>query len=186
MALDDLIKHMEAEVNAEIAKIRSWTKNQILEIDAQWEETQKRLNLMHQQKLEVAKNSKLGAALTNAKIKSRIDLLNAKRKILDDFYKNLSDRILSLGEEAKKEIYLKLASTLVQSEKAKLVVSKNDSALWKKAKDRIKHGKFEESDDFSGGFIYACEKSVVDYTFENIFKNFRQNSEMEVARKLFE
>ncbi len=185
MALDDLIKHIESEAHAEIEKIRSDVQRQFAEIEKRAEESRQNLKESYEKKLAEAKKRKLDSALTNARIKSRIDTLNLKRSILDEFYVRLYERVASLDEESKKRIYIKILSTVKFTENAKLLVSKKEAALWKKIKTHLKKAKVEEMSDFEGGFILKTENAVFDYTIENIFKNFRQATEIKTARKLF-
>ncbi len=108
MALDDLLKHIESEAQKEIEKIKSDSEKQLAAINEKFVSEKKLLHDSYEKKLDEEKKKELSNAVTSARIKARIELLDAKRKILDDFFLKLWDKILSADKESKKKIYEKL------------------------------------------------------------------------------
>lgn len=186
MSLEDILIYIESEVEKEIETLRVETEKKLLEIEDDYRSRKEKLLSEYEKKLSEQKSEQLKSALTAARIKGHAETLSLKRKILDDFYNKLWDRVISMDDESKRSIYLKLLSKVEDVLNSKLVVSKSDANLWERLKPSFKHIQIEETDEFKGGFIHKKGNVTLDYTLENIFENFRKETEIEVAKKIFE
>jgi len=196
MAIDDILKFVEKETAAECEKILEEARRAVREIEIAFEENRKASDDNFKKRLENARRAVSEAAMRDARMTLRIETLNAKKRLLDEVYDKILEKIKTgLGDEKTLALYEKLIKMIPSSarrtssaggESAEIIISPSDAAVWKKLKSHIPDGaRIVESKDITKGFMYKTADALWDFTAENLVSGFRAATESRLAKELF-
>lgn len=143
------------------------------------------LNKIENQKIDELKNtieSMKRKEISQANLKSKKELMGAKKEILDESFKKATETIASMSDKKRKDLLnnilekaskeIKVEYIYCNSEDIKLIKSGNHKVLAKK---------------MLGGLILTSkDKSIVlDYSYDTMVDNIRNNNLQEIAAILF-
>lgn len=182
MALQDILKKIQAQAENHEAKIEQKLTQDKAQVDADIEAQTKAALL----EIDDKTASALTAVDTKIEAMGRSDnrqaLLASRRRLLDAALESLYESLVNADKELKTQLYTKLAASLAAKE-GTISVAKGDKALL----EAILKGDFTvtESADIKGGFVYTDNGTEIDNTFRNlIFSEYRQVLELYLADQL--
>ncbi len=190
MTIKDILKYVDKETAAECEKILEEARSNVKRIESEAEEKRKLSDEVFKKELAAARQKTIESALRSARIKLRLETLNAKKRILDEIYnKTLREKIeKKLSEEKTVKLYEGLLKRIPLSEyssEAELMVCPSEIDLWKKIKNCPPHARLSGNREITKGFVYKTPSALWDFTLENLLLSFRSNTESEAAQKLF-
>ena len=195
MALDDIIKKIEADSEEKINKLKADAEaeaNKILEA-AKKEAEDKRHSILKKGEEEAERNRK--RILQIADLQARKIILSAKRQVISDTfeqarakldgmknYRDLIQKMLVAGVETGEE------EVAISAKDRKHIDKKLIDSVNKDIQNQGKKGALTLAKDdapISGGFILRRGKVEMDYSFTSLIKSQKDELEIKVAEILF-
>ena len=125
-------------------------------------------------------------------LECRKQFLALKREVMDEVYDEAKKRIASLSEEEYEALLERLLIDCSQLGDGEIVIAARDKSLLRpeflrKAEKKLHHriAIAGVDEDISGGFIFRSGSAQIDCTLDEVFRQRREVSEMEVAKILF-
>jgi V/A-type H+-transporting ATPase subunit E len=187
MALDDIIKSIVAEAEAEADEIKKGADQKIAELkkDYQKQKDERRQKIMAE--AETAAEQKVEQACFLATSKMRAKTLTKKQEIIESVYQKALKELESLSDNEQQKLMGKLIKNLPDVEEAEIVAAKGSHVAVRKAVDHS--GRIfklsPENVSGSGGFVLRSKTVDIDNRFEALIKRVREETEIEVAKILF-
>lgn len=186
MGLDNIVKKLKEEADKEIANLRQAAAAKEKELEVQYE---KKFSARREELLSVFK-SKLSRETDMElwQIKSRLksELLSQKKQVVDKIFAGVVTVMKNLSEGD----YEKLLSRLlleIKDKQGEIMPVEGREDLTKKVLQNLKSNlKLSgKSIKAAGGFVLVSEKMNVDYTWESLTQNLREQTELEISKALF-
>ena len=183
MALQDILKAITDEANAQIAQAEQAHTNALARIKEHHADLLSRKKKeLTAQKNEKKEQMKRKAEL-HAETMRRNAVLRKKHELLDRVFEDAVEALAKLGDKDAEA----LLSHSLRTIKGKGTIrpsKKHEALLQKIAKDD--HFEMGKPIDAKGGFIFESGKSDRDFTFENIVREMlRPKTELSAATSLF-
>lgn len=175
MALQDILKKIQAEADAQIAEIKQ-------QLEADKKAATKAAEASRKNELKVL-SQKTDDALagvdqkidTMARRENRQALLSARRSLLDQAMENFYQALVGADDSVKKSIFDSQAKSL-NAKGATIVAANSDKALVEKC---FADATVTGSDEIKGGFMVQSGGMEIDNTFHNlVFSEYRESLEM--------
>lgn len=185
MALTDILQKIKEKTKEKVREIEQGARQEITKINERYEKeiTAKKEKILKAVKEEAEKKIKHSQIRFSLETKNLI--LSEKQKILDLVY----ERVLKELETLKDDDYSKLITKLIKKcpTKGEIIPAKGREKITQKA---IKESKKEldlakNSLPIRGGFIFNSKNLEIDFCFENLVKEIREETETEVAKIIF-
>ncbi|MDD4606771.1 MAG: V-type ATP synthase subunit E [Patescibacteria group bacterium] len=187
MSLQNIIQKIQQETQAEIKKIEAETKKTTKELETEYQtkiEAKKKILLdAKKQQLEKLADQEL----FQNKLKNNAQILEKKRKTIDQVYKMALDELLELNDKQYIELISQLIYDLPELENGQIQPAKNKVKLTQQALNQSQRNfeLIEENEKIKGGFIFVSPKINIDNSFEQIIKRAQQETEEKIAKTLF-
>lgn len=167
-ARDDSNKQIE-EAKKEAQEITNKAKKRISDYKIKLKDDKEEL-------IENLKKMKIAQARSEAKKL----VLDKKKELIDIVFEKAKQKLASLNDDKRK----KYIQTLIGKAKNEIEVA--TVYCNKKDKNFLQALKCEETDIIGGIIVENKDKSIrIDYTFETLLDNVKENSLQEIARRLF-
>ena len=197
MALEDILKKIKEETDANISEIDSRIEKRVEEIVKEGEKkiADLRRNLLHE--ADETTKEEIRSRLAIAQLDFRKALLLEKRRLLDETFDAAFEDIRNLGDEDYRKLFKELALQVAEEGNGKLFISNKDrkritpSLIKEINKDLHKMGKSatmelaQEEMDIDGGFILKMGKIEINCGLNSLFKKMTEELESEVSGILF-
>lgn len=186
MSINDIITTLEKETANRISEINKQAEQEInslrIEYDQRLAKAKERVLSSVRQKVQKEQDMKLFAE--QSELKKQI--LNKKRRILDRVYQTALIELKNVSDEDYESIITKLMKKI--SPQGDILPAKGREGITKKVAHKISNNLniLSESIDSVGGFIWQSNSLNIDNTFEQIINDIRQETEIEVAKIIFE
>jgi len=183
MGLKEVEEEIRRNIRSNVNSIKSEKKNEADQILA---EANERINQLEiERKTEISTISK-GITLALSMMESKKIDLETRKKLLDEVYGKLTDKIYSIKGKERDD----LINKLIKKGKNEIdvgVVYSNEEDSAKVKKICGKGIKFGGEINTRGGVILETKTGEVsvDYTFESLLNDFRRNTSADVAMELF-
>jgi len=185
MALEDIIKKIQQEKENQKREIEKEYAQKIEAIKKKYqEEIEKKTEELLKKALE-EKEQKILQAKVQLSAETKNLVLAKKQKILDELYQEVLEYLGKLNETD----YLKIISKFLEKcpEEGNILVPPHLKNITQKAISE--KGKnlpvIETNINSKGGFIFQTTNFEIDFTFERLVKNLRENTELKVSKILF-
>lgn len=195
MALEDIIKKIEADAEGEVNRIKAAaeaTGEEILD-QAKKEAEDKRRALLKKGEDDAERVRK--RILQIADLDARKIILTAKRQVISDVFDRASKKLLEA--ENYRDMFYKMLLSGVETGEEEVVISAYDrkridqgliNSVNAELKKKGKKGKLVLAKDdahTTGGFILRRGKVEMDSSFSSLIKSQRDNLEIHVAEIMF-
>lgn len=194
MALQDIIKEIEKEKEEKLKELDKEKEKEILELKKKYERElrEKREEILKGAREELKKN--ILRTEEELKRKKKILILEEKRKLLEKVQKIALEEIKKLDEKTEKEVLEKLVKKasletegILDSELEIISACQKEEFLRKVLESSQKEYQFS-SDCLksSGGFVLRAKNFELNCTFESLFDKIKNETEIKIAKILFE
>lgn len=187
MSLNDILKTIKAEAEAEAKEIRKQGEEEVKKIEARIDELSKkeREKILTRFKGELEKKVKQAKFVQESRTKTLI--LEKKQKILDTVYSKVIDKIIG-DDKIYAEVIKKTADELPKVDEAEILLASKNPERTKRALGalRLKCKIADETIDAKGGFVLRSKTFEIDNTIEALVEQARADTEIEVCEILFE
>ncbi|MBU0707544.1 hypothetical protein KKG41_04195 [Patescibacteria group bacterium] len=185
MALQDIVKTLEAEAEEELKQMQKKADEEISRLKDYYskktKETQEKL--LNQAGIKAKKEAEMQLFTTKSELQRKV--LARKREIIDEVYSEVLKKLKALSDNEYRTIVKDLLADLpaggnILPAKGKEAITKE---LVKKASSdqKVAH----ESINSVGGFVWQSAKVNIDNTFEQLVRDIREKTEITVANELF-
>jgi len=195
MAIEDILKKIEEETEAECEKILAEAKAEAEKISREYSERAENLKKTLFEKAEARAKEEEKRLIVNEQLALRKALLSKKGELLEKVYSSAKERIKALPEKEYLEVISRLVLTSAISGTEELVVPKSQRELFSESflislNDRFGDGaKFtisQEAGKFDWGVILREKQREIDLTLDVIFAQIIEKIEPRIAEVLFE
>ncbi len=186
MSLNNIIKTLETETQKEIEAIEQSTQESLAKLAKEYEQklTNSKDEILTQANSEAQRTADLHLFAEQTELKKQV--LQKKRSLIDNIYQQAIGKLSKLPDsEYQKMIVTLLKQLPVQS--GSIIPAQGREKVTREAVKKSK-GQFQvssETVDSAGGFIWYSEKMNIDNTFEQLVRNAREETEIEIAQELF-
>jgi len=186
MALSDIIKTLENQAQAQIQEIRAEhdkTQREIAE-DFAARIAGARERLLATAEREAHKAADMEVFARQSELKNEV--LRRRRQLLDQVYDQALHELSKVSDAEYESLLTRLLNNLPAD--GIIVPARGREDITKRALAKM-HGKTilaDHSINAVGGFVWQSEKVNIDNTFEQLIRDLRSSSEIEVAKVLFE
>ncbi|TES92572.1 MAG: hypothetical protein E3J87_05130 [Candidatus Cloacimonadota bacterium] len=181
-----------SDAKSDAEKIIKEAKNRVSEILKQAEKRTKDIEQETKNISEDVKRRELERRLSEARMASRVNLLQEKRKIIDSVFDEAKKRLLSL----RKEEYITFISRMIKEEAtgdnfsfilAEADVKKFGEGIFKEILEKLnfKENVTFEKGGFEGGCILRKEKYEFNATMDTVLGRIKEQLESKLAKTLF-
>lgn len=184
MALSDIKKAIIEEADNQAKAILKEGESQVLIAQKEWGKkiAEKKALLLDRAKKKA--QQKVRQERFAAKARSHAGILSKKREVIEQVYAAVADKLANLTSEEHAALMKKLVANL-PIKSGELVVAKKQADTLKKALG-VKAGQYKlKVEDMSGGFIARSGGLQLNYSFEALVANSKEQTEIEVAEYLF-
>jgi len=195
MAIEDILKKIEEETEAECEKILAEARAEADRIEKEYRKKAEELKKELFEKAEARAKEEEKRLLVNEQLALRKALLSKKGELLEKVYSTAKEKIRALPEKEYLEIISGLVLSSAISGTEELVVPQSQGELFsesflKSLNDRFGNGaKFaisQESGEFDWGVILREKQREIDLTLDVIFAQIIEKIESRIAEVLFE
>jgi len=194
MALQDIIKEIEKEKKEKIKEIDIEKEKEVLELEKGYEKEieEKREKILKEKEEELKK--KILRTEEELKRKRKISVLEEKRRILEEVFKIAFEEIKKLPKKIEKEILEKLIKRIsletegIPDSKLEIISAIQKEGILRDALRNLQKAYQFSSDCLSsiGGFVLRTKNFEINCTFESLFEKIKEETEIKIARILFE
>lgn len=185
MALEDILKKIKKESEGEIKIIKEESQKEIEKIEKKYKEEIEKKKKKILELAEEKANKKIKHSQIKLSLETKNLILAKKQEILDGLYQGILEDLSKLKDEE----YFKLILNLIKEcpRNGEIIPAQNREKITEKA---IREAKKEcilskNSLPIKGGFIFSSENLEIDNSFENLVKEIKEKTLMEVAKILF-
>lgn len=186
MALEDIIKSIQADAEKKISEINGKGKARRQEIEREWEDRilERRKDILDRARMDVERKVHAAELLLKASARERI--LSAKQELLDAVFSNALRELSALSDAEYVSFMEKLLSQLPVLSGDIISVSGKEGLL-KKAleKSGLKLNFSGDTCVGSGGFVVHTSDVRVDNTIESLIDDAKEEMKVEIGRILF-
>ena len=195
MAIEDILKKIEEEAEAECERILAEARAEAEKIEKEYSRRAEELKKALFEKAEARAKEEEKRLLVSEQLALRKAILSKKGELLERVYSNAKERIKALPEKEYLEIISKLVLESAISGTEELVVPQSQRELFgesflKSLNDRFGNGaRFtisREKGEFDWGVILREKQREIDLTLDVIFAQIIEKIESRIAEVLFE
>lgn len=181
MGLEEVKEGLKKEIEETAAAILKETDNEKAKIMASAKKEVDSFKKESKEKIDVVIKTLEIRELASANLNAKKTLLNTKKEMIDLVFKEATKKLASLSETEKQKIITNLIK------QARELIDVKTVYCNKKDKSLIGKSFTVKVEEMTGGVI--CESkdggSRIDYTFDTILKDIRENNLKDIAEKLF-
>jgi len=185
MALQDIVKTLEAEADQELKQIQKQADLEINQLEDYYSRKIKETceKLLTQAEIKAKKEAEM--QLFTAKSELHRKVLIRKRQIIDEVYNEALKKLKALSDDDYRAIIKRLLNDLPTG--GTILPAKGKEAITKEVAEKVNHDLkvAHESVDSVGGFVWQSAKLNIDNTFEQLVRDIRDQTEIKVANELF-
>ncbi len=186
MSLNDIVTTLEKEAANKISEINKQAEQEInsLQVESNEYLASAKEEVLSSAKCNAQKEQDMKLFIEQSSLKKQI--LDKKRQIIDQIYQTALTELKNVSDKDYESIIEKLIKKLPA--KGNILSAKGKEEITKKIARKVNNDLKVSTEiiDAVGGFIWQSEDLNIDNTFEQIINNIRQETEIEVAKIIFE
>lgn len=186
MAFSDIKKAILDEAQKTAEEYKEFGLKEARKVSDKWEQkaAEKKQKLLETTQRKADQKVLQAQFLIQNQIQDQV--LRKKQEIIDRVYDSTLERLTQLSDEQYVDLMEKLIRKLPQQEGVLVSVQGKEDLLDKALKkSNHKHKLSSETVPGGGGFIFRSDKLEINYIFESLLKEAREETILKVVEKLF-
>lgn len=187
MALENILKKIKDEALKEIEEIRAKTKGEISEIINEAEKEKSLIKKQFDDEREKKRKQYLEIKRSEIDASGRNGILEKKQRILDEFFKQILQKITKSGQEDRLKLLTLLINKLPASESGEILCLEKDRGLISEVlkQNNSAHRLSAEHLNGAGDFIFKTKNIEIDFTLEKLVKHLQEKTIVKISKLLF-
>lgn len=187
MSHNTLIEKINADVAAEVAKIKEAGQTEIVAVERETEKQLETIRSVHKAALEKKLAQRELVAVSKAKQTSKIALQTAKREEIDGLFTEVASELSGAALPEYVQLFSKYAADIIPPSVDVVSVQAPEERLNETIeilKARGLSGEVTVAPRIAAGFVLYAKDGVYDVTLDRIMSEVRAGLEMEVVKKV--